>query len=92
MVKCLSAFIEVCYIVRRDRITIVDLEEFQFHFARFQDLWTIFICAGVHVNVALPRQHALLHYYYSMQLFGSPNGLCSSITESKHISAVKEPW
>ncbi|KAH9037571.1 hypothetical protein EDB84DRAFT_1249514, partial [Lactarius hengduanensis] len=25
-------------------------------------------------------------------LFGSPNGLCSSITESKHIRAVKEPW
>ncbi|KAI0246059.1 hypothetical protein BJV78DRAFT_1136045, partial [Lactifluus subvellereus] len=25
-------------------------------------------------------------------LFGSPNGLCSSITESKHIKAVKEPW
>ncbi len=21
-----------------------------------------------------------------------PNGLCSSITESKHIKAVKEPW
>ena len=28
----------------------------------------------------------------SIQLFGSPNGLCSSITESKHIKAVKEPW
>ncbi|KAG1871050.1 hypothetical protein C8R48DRAFT_595967, partial [Suillus tomentosus] len=25
-------------------------------------------------------------------LFGAPNGLCSSITESKHIKAVKEPW
>lgn len=27
-----------------------------------------------------------------IQLFGAPNGLCSSITESKHIKAVKEPW
>jgi len=25
-------------------------------------------------------------------LFGSPNGLCSSITELKHIVAVKDPW
>ncbi|EGO21962.1 hypothetical protein SERLADRAFT_441174 [Serpula lacrymans var. lacrymans S7.9] len=25
-------------------------------------------------------------------MFGAPNGLCSSITESKHIKAVKEPW
>ncbi|KAN0111280.1 hypothetical protein V8E52_008655 [Russula decolorans] len=29
---------------------------------------------------------------YSCRLFGAPNGLCSSITESKHIKAVKEPW
>jgi hypothetical protein len=27
-----------------------------------------------------------------VRLFGAPNGLCSSITESKHIRAVKEPW
>ena len=25
-------------------------------------------------------------------MFGAPNGLCSSITESKHIKAVKKPW
>ncbi|KAG1903541.1 uncharacterized protein F5891DRAFT_1185154 [Suillus fuscotomentosus] len=32
-------------------------------------------------------------YNVSMiRLFGAPNGLCSSITESKHIKAVKEPW
>ncbi|KAG6329486.1 hypothetical protein ID866_9602 [Astraeus odoratus] len=27
-----------------------------------------------------------------IELFGAPNGLCLSITESKHIKAVKEPW
>ena len=27
-----------------------------------------------------------------IRAFGAPNGLCSSITESKHIVAVKEPW
>jgi hypothetical protein len=27
-----------------------------------------------------------------IQQFGAPNGLCSSITELKHIKAVKEPW
>ncbi|KAJ7913724.1 hypothetical protein B0H13DRAFT_2465730 [Mycena leptocephala] len=40
----------------------------------------------------LPRQHSLVHYRYLTQEFGAPNGLCSSITESKHIKAVKEPW
>ena len=32
------------------------------------------------------------HYVAHIRSFGAPNGLCSSITESKHIKAVKEPW
>ena len=32
------------------------------------------------------------HYPDHIFEFGAPNGLCSSITESKHIKAVKEPW
>src|SRR5260221_9305261 len=27
-----------------------------------------------------------------IRLFGAPNGQCSSIIESKHIKAVKQPW
>ena len=34
----------------------------------------------------------MVHYYDHIRNFGSPNGLCSSITESKHIAAVKRPW
>jgi hypothetical protein len=41
---------------------------------------------------SLPRQHSLVHYTFLIQEFGAPNGLCSSITESKHIQAVKEPY
>ncbi|EMD31614.1 hypothetical protein CERSUDRAFT_69258 [Gelatoporia subvermispora B] len=36
--------------------------------------------------------HSLKHYVRHIKLFSVPNGLCSSITESKHIKAVKEPW
>jgi hypothetical protein len=43
-------------------------------------------------NFSLPRQHSLTHYPSLIRLFGAPNGICSSITESKHIRAVKEPW
>ena len=32
------------------------------------------------------------HYATNIRRYGAPNGLCSSITESKHIKAVKEPW
>jgi len=34
----------------------------------------------------------MVHYHANIKNFGSPNGLCSSITESKHITAVKRPW
>lgn len=40
----------------------------------------------------LPRQHSMAHYSELIRQFGAPNGLCSSITEAKHIKAVKEPW
>ena len=40
----------------------------------------------------MPRQHSLVHYKLNIQEFGAPNGLCSSITESRHITAVKKPW
>ena len=40
----------------------------------------------------MPRQHSLVHYKLNIQEFGAPNGLCSLITESQHITAVKKPW
>ncbi|KAG2137441.1 uncharacterized protein EDB93DRAFT_1302429 [Suillus bovinus] len=43
-------------------------------------------------GISLPRQHSLCHYRYLIQQFSTPNGLCSSLTESKHCKAVKEPW
>jgi hypothetical protein len=34
----------------------------------------------------------MTHYSMLIRLFGAPNGLCSSITESKHIPAVKNSY
>ncbi|KAJ6506530.1 hypothetical protein C8R45DRAFT_508629 [Mycena sanguinolenta] len=92
MVKCLAAFMDFCYLVRRNAITADDFPKIQNALDRFHQYRTIFIRTGVRVDISLPRQHALVHYIPGIQLFASPNGLCSSITESKHIKAVKEPW
>lgn len=40
----------------------------------------------------LPCQHSLMHFIQMIWAFGAPNGLCSSITELKHIKAVKKPY
>ena len=92
MVQCLATFMDACYIARRNAITGPALQHFQSCVEKFHALWNIFIESGVRTPISLPCQHALNHYFYAIQLFGSPNGLCSSITESKHIKAVKEPW
>ena len=94
VVKCLSAFLDFCYIARRNAITFDALDQLQGALDRFHHYREFFIgTAGVNGDfISLPRQHSLLHYLRSIRLFGSPNGLCSSITESKHIKSVKEPW
>jgi len=33
-----------------------------------------------------------MHYRHQIEDFGVPGGVCSSITESRHITAVKKPW
>jgi hypothetical protein len=83
---------DVCYVARQNAISASALELFQEHVSQFHELCNIFITGGVRTSISLPCQHALSHYLIPIQLFSSPNGLCSSITESKHIKAVKEPW
>jgi hypothetical protein len=92
MVKCISAFLDFCYLVRRNALTSDTLDEIDSTLVRFHTHHDIFIATGVRVTISLPRQHSMVHYRPSIIHFGSPNGLCSSITESKHIKAVKEPW
>ncbi|KAK1234209.1 hypothetical protein PQX77_002593 [Marasmius sp. AFHP31] len=83
---------EVCYIARKNTITSSNLTSFRGYLQRFHETRKFFLDSGICKDFSLPRQHSLIHYEDSIRMFGAPNGLCSSITESKHIKAVKEPW
>lgn len=92
MVAAIRSFTEFCYLARRsviseDTLTVIDttLEEFNTNRQIFKDL-------GIRADFNLPRQHAIFHYPHLIREFGCPNGLCSSITENKHIKAIKKPW
>ncbi|KAI9566660.1 hypothetical protein HD554DRAFT_2040198 [Boletus coccyginus] len=52
----------------------------------------VFKRTGIVSTFLLSCQHSVKHYPELVQLFGTPNGLCSSITENKHITAVKKPY
>ena len=93
MVRCLAAFLDFCYLVRRNAICEDTISKAEEALERFHYYREVFVETGVVADaVSLPRQHSLKHYINSIRLLGSPNSLCSSITESKHIKAVKEPW
>ncbi|KAH9919578.1 hypothetical protein B0H21DRAFT_895497 [Amylocystis lapponica] len=93
MIHTFSASMEFCYLVRRSFITEQTLHEISGALDRFRHYRKVFEITGVRAEgFSLPRQHSLDHYVQHIRNFGVPNGLCSSITESKHIKAVKEPW
>ena len=93
MAQCLAVFLDFAYTARRSEHDTVSLSAMGEALTYFHELWVIFVETGVRPDgFGLPRQHSLVHYIRSIQQFGSPNGLCLSITESKHIEAVKEMW
>jgi hypothetical protein len=95
IVKTFAAFLNFCYIARRNIITDDSLEQLNVALHNFHESRQVFsgtVRGDGLSGFSLPRQHAMVHYYDHIKNFGSPNGLCSSITESKHIAAVKRPW
>ena len=93
MVQTFCAFLDFCYIARRDIHDMHSLAALDEALWQFHDHREIFRTCGACSNgFNLPRQHSLPHYTKLIRAFRAPNGLCSSITESKHIKAVKEPW
>ena len=92
ILRCLQALLEFCYIARHDVITEQSLAQLKDALKRFHHYCKAFNEIDVSLSSSFPRQHSLTHYTDSIHLFGAPNGLCTSITEAKHIKAVKEPW
>ena len=83
---------EFCYIAWKNAITETDLSALEDALGRFYANREITVASGVREEFLLPRQHSLSHYPTLIWLFGAPNGISSSITESQHIRTVKEPW
>lgn len=93
MVQAISAFLDFCYLVRRPDITKDILKTMDNALQRFYMYREVFRETGVRpTGFSLPRQHALSHYRGLIEEYGAPGGLCLSITESRHITAVKKPW
>ena len=92
MIHALHAFLDFCYLAHcnvLDTQSLAAIQDALDHFHRYQE---IFRTCGICSSFNLPRQHSLTHFIQMIWAFGAPNGLCSSITKSKHIKAVKKPY
>ena len=94
MVRCLSTFLNFCYIAHHSDFDETTLNNLNAALERFHVHREIFRTTGVceENGFNLPRQHALAHSLRNIEDFGALNSICSSITESWHITAVKKPW
>ncbi|KAH9857661.1 hypothetical protein C2E23DRAFT_719558 [Lenzites betulinus] len=93
-IRSVRSFLEFCYIARRSEHFPATIEGMQDACSKFWQYREIFrsVPGVLKKDFNLPRQHSMLHYERHIWNFGAPSGLCTSITESKHIKAVKEPW
>ncbi|KAJ7725533.1 hypothetical protein B0H16DRAFT_1781820 [Mycena metata] len=93
IVQALSAFLDFCYLVRRADFDETTLNEIDDTVELYHTRREVFRKLGVRPDgFSLPRQHSMRHYRPNIEEFGAPGGVCSSITESRHITAVKKPW
>ena len=92
MVQALSAFMDFCYLVQQNLLDESTLDAINVAITKFHASHVIFEDIGIHSHFSLPHQHSVKHFWVLIQMFSAPNGLCSSIMESKHIKAVKEPY
>lgn len=93
MVRAFRAFLEFCYLVRRNVIDGNCLREIENALERFRHYREIFVITKVRPEgISLPRQHSIFHYPTNIRNFASPGGTCTTLSESKHIVAIKRPY
>ena len=83
---------DFCYLVQCNLFDESTLNAINVAVTKFHAYHIIFEDVGICNHFSLPCQHSVKHFWLLIQMFGAPNGLCSSITELKHIKAVKEPY
>ncbi|KAG8215293.1 hypothetical protein J3R82DRAFT_8878 [Butyriboletus roseoflavus] len=91
MVQAMCALFEFCYLMCHSTITNTTLIAINDALECFHQYCKVFYLDIVS-TFSLPCQHAMTHYPDFICLLGAPNGSCSSITELKHIKAVKQPY
>ena len=91
MVHTVCDLIEFSYLIHQDIHNTQALKAVD-NIKSFHTNCEIFKTTGVIEIFNYPCQHSLKHYVTLIYAYSAPSSLCSSMTEKKHIKAVKKPW
>lgn len=92
MVHTVCNLIKFSYLVHCDVHNTESIQAIDAALKSFHNNQEIFRMSGIIHHFNYPHQHSLKHYIAIIYAYGSPSSLCSSITENKHIKAIKNPW
>ena len=92
MIRAMRTVLDFVYIVRRPVFTQETLKEIEILTSELQKYRDVYRKEGVRSGFFIPKEHIIEHFLYFLTLFGAPNAVCTSITESMHIRAVKDAY
>ena len=94
LVRMVRAYLDFTYLIRHPVQTEETLARSEAALAEYHTYREFLRDTGVRPadGFSIPRQHSHTHASRHTWNFGALHGLCTSITENKHIKAVKEPW
>ncbi|KZT70892.1 hypothetical protein DAEQUDRAFT_688244 [Daedalea quercina L-15889] len=93
LTQMVRAYLDYTYLVRHPIQDDDTLARSDAALAEYHERREFVRTAGVRPDgFSIPRQHSHNHTTRHTRNFGALHGLCTSITENKHIKAVKEPW
>ncbi|TFY69251.1 hypothetical protein EVJ58_g533 [Rhodofomes roseus] len=93
LVRMTHEYLEFAYRIWHPIQTDTKIKECETHLTAYHRHREFLRDAGVRPDgFSIPRQHSHGHMPRHTWNFGALYGLCTSLTENKHIKAVKEPW
>ena len=92
VVKAVRVALDFLYLVQYPTHTTETLHHLDEALARFHENKSIFIDLGTRDNFNLPKLHALLHYWFSITLFGTTDNYNTEQTERLHIDLAKDAY
>ncbi|TFK45446.1 hypothetical protein OE88DRAFT_1788392 [Heliocybe sulcata] len=92
LVRAIRALLDFLYLAQYPVHTDHTLDHLRDALRRFHDSKHIFVELGIRDQFNIPKLHALIHYFLSIQLFGTTDNYNTEYTERLHIDLAKDAY